>query len=206
MLDSIFEKVSRGLPLGTSERLAFVLFLKRTQGFVDTVGNQTELDGSPRLMRPVITQPIWGSPPLSPFTASMQADMTVTSGATDQYVTLDSFYDRSETFSLDTTNQKIRVVNPSGVFMQFGGVVEWTANATGFRAAYMEAFTSADVSMGQGIMHSFPGWVGAENWQPFYFMFDPLNFGAMSYFKFRVYQNSGAGLVLRSAHIGLSLV
>lgn len=204
LMDSIFEKLSKNETLTDLERSEYLSFMKRLQTTVITTEKQTQQGGAAELAFPVINSPIWGSPPLHPLVASMQTDMTVTSGAADEYITFDEFFDRSSVFSIDSTNQKI-LISSLNTFLAFGGVVQWEGNATGFRALYVEGFTSTDVSLGQGIMHSFQGFAGVENWMPFYFLFDPLNFATLSYFKVRAYQNSGGDLLLKSVNLGINV-
>lgn len=205
LLENIFEKIGKGEKLSQTELTEFKALGNQLQHNLHLLQGWTSVSGQPNLMQPIIQSPQWASPPLHPLVASMQTDMTVTDNAAAQYVTFDDWFDTSDLFDIDDSGQKI-IPARLDLFMQFGGVVQWEGNGTGYRAAFMEAFTAADVSMGQGVMHTSPGFAGVENWFPFYFMFDPFNFGEMSYFKFRVFQNSGGNLTLKSAHFGISVV
>jgi hypothetical protein len=204
LYERIFEKIGKNETLSPSELSEFMHFASQMQAGLHLLGGWTDTVGRPSLHSPIIERPAFSTSPLSALVANMQADLVVPND-THTYIAFDEVYDESDVFSLQAGEQKI-TTNHSRHFMQFGGAVQWTANATGFRATYLEAFDESDVSLGSGIMHALPGFAGVENWFPYYFMFAPTDFPTLSYFKFRVYQNSGGDLTLKSFHTGVSIV
>lgn len=165
--------------------------------------------GAPILRSPTIFNPNWQSSPLHAYTMYMQNDLTVAND-TDKYIQHDAargFGTVFETFIADANGTRVKrgATEFSNVYMPFrvDGFAIWTANATGYRVAYIESYDKDDNFLARSPLHTIKGFSEIDNVCPFAFTWFYTD--KTDYVKFKVHQTSGGNLVLKEFYAAFSL-
>lgn len=207
LMDSIFEKLSKNQTLSDLERSEYLSFMTRLQSVVQTSENQTESSGAAKLKDPVIENPRWRSSPLHPISVNMQVDVEVANNG-NPFITFDNVSIISEVFGIAEDFQKVLVLTPGQYMVKMGGRNVWEANANGYRNMELVAYDENDVVIGAVALQSDPGQSvsgGVDNYFPWTLTFDQNFFTGIKYFKFRVFQDSGSAIDLKTVNIGIHI-
>lgn len=206
LFDELLLRVARREELSPIELEDFRTQAKRLNEVKDRVESwMTPADNDPKF-RVVRGQTLHVDHPLNHLVFNMQADLSV-SDVTNTYITFDQKYGYSLEFTIDLVNdpQKIYVKYPGRDFY-FSGLAQWAANATGYRAVFLEGFTTGGVSLGSVPLYTAPGHSLTDNWSPFFFLINSENISALEYFKLFAFQSSGGSLTLKSLLCGVHVI
>lgn len=161
----------------------------------------------PQLTNPTLGSPRWLNSPLHAYTFYMQTDLTVPN-ATDKYINHDAartFGNEFETYP-DSNGSRVRRGSAVGnAFSPFtvNGFAIWAANATGYRAGWIESFDKGNNFLRRTPLHTAAGHNLIDNVLPFSltWFFEPDT----DYIKFKVHQTSGGNLTLTEFYAGFTL-
>lgn len=200
MIERIFEKLGKNEQLNPGEMNELLQWTKGLDRSSALFSNMFK--GNSRQISPEMIDKS-----LSVYTFNRQADVTVTNN-TATYITFDDYtYTYSPTFVVDESDKTKIKFKYTGSSFAVLGVVEWAANATGYRSAQIENFTANGTSLGAVSLHTLsPVESGDVTACPVAFVVNAKQLPSVDYFKVIVRQTSGGDLTLRYVLLSAFLV
>lgn len=201
LLKPVFEKIANSEPLTVQEQAEFVQFGQNLQ-MLESVYSKLLVSGTPnvQLESPVVSNPRWFTAPLHPMELRLTTNTSVPN-ATPTYITFDSVIQKGHAFDSSDLSKIEKVAN--GYSTHIDGVIVFAANATGYRALYLELFDINGVSLGASPFFLLPGHNLADNWFPFTFTHNAQD--TAHYFKVYAYQTSGGNLDVTDIYMTVSV-
>ena len=202
----LINKLASGQTLTAIERQEAVLEARRLEDAASAVNNWMRpgtstmtLNGA-HISGSYIESPEWVGSALHLCSVALLTP-TVIPNTTETYLTPDAVVNLGGTaFTVD--GDKIDWTSIKGKAFMVTGYINWSANGTGYRVAWLEGFDSNDVSIGQTPLHTFAGQNLVDNVLPVSLGF---YFNDFDYLKLKVAQTSGGDLTLNNFVLGFSL-